>query len=51
MSISQWGYFLAGDKNRFSRDFFIGITVDSSIKPSFTTENTDKVYKLIKELV
>jgi hypothetical protein len=52
MSLSQWGYWLAGDKNRFSRDYFIGITLDSKFfRPSFTTANTDNVYKIIKELV
>jgi len=27
MDATQWGYWLAGDKNRFSREYFIGITV------------------------
>lgn len=38
MDVMQWGYFLAGDCSRFSRDNFIGITIrDSCVKPSFTT--------------
>ena len=27
MDASNWGYWLAGDKNRFSRKHFIGITI------------------------
>ena len=41
MDATQWGYWLAGDKSRFSRTHFIGITVCSSVKPSFTTEKVD----------
>jgi hypothetical protein len=48
MDASQWGYWLPGDIKRMKREFFIGITIDSSIKPSFTTENVDTAYKILK---
>jgi hypothetical protein len=51
MDASQWGYWLPGDKNRMSRTYFIGITVESSTKPSFTTEHVDQVYDILKDLV
>lgn len=52
MSASQWGYWLAGDLKRMSRENFIGVTVrDSSIKPSFTTVSTEEVYRILVRLV
>lgn len=51
MDATRWGYWLAGDKSRFSRTDFIGIHVDSSVKPSFTTANIDQVYRILRKLV
>lgn len=51
MAYSRWGYWLAGDKNRFSMADFIGIDVGSRVKPSFTTASIDEVYKILKQLV
>jgi hypothetical protein len=52
MDATQWGYWLAGDKSRFSRTHFIGIHLpDKYIKPSFTTQNIDEVYKLLRKLI
>ena len=51
MDATQWGYWLAGDKKRFSRTHFIGIHVESSVKPSFTTQSTDEVYKILRKIV
>ena len=51
MDAAQWGYWLAGDLSRFSREEFIGINTGSSVKPSFTTANTEQVYKILKELL
>jgi hypothetical protein len=48
MDGSKWGYWLPGDRKRMSREYFVGITIDSSIKPSFTSENLDNAYKIIK---
>ena len=51
MDVTQWGYWLAGDRKRWSRTHFIGIQVEGTdIKPSFTTENIDEVYDLLKKL-
>lgn len=51
MDASNWGYWLAGDKNRFSRTHFIGITVESSVKPSFTTEKIDEVFHILLKVM
>lgn len=52
MDATHWGYWLAGDRKRFSRKHFIGIHVKgASIKPSFTVENFDMVFSLIKDLI
>ena len=51
MDATQWGYWLAGDRKRWSRTHFIGIQVEGAdIKPSFTTENIDEVYDLLRKL-
>ena len=50
MSVSHWGYWLNGDRDRFFKQFFIGVTIDSKIKPSFTCKDIDTVYNLLKEL-
>jgi hypothetical protein len=44
MSVLKWGYWFAGDLDRWSRDHFIAIHTDSVIKKAFTTANHKKVY-------
>ena len=51
MDATQWGYWLAGDRKRFSRTHFIGVHVASSVKPSFTTASTEQVYKILRKIV
>lgn len=37
MSIGKWGYWFAGDSQRMSRNHFIAIHTNSSVKKAFTT--------------
>lgn len=40
MPYSQWGYWLAGDIKRLSRDKFVGVHIENCwVKPALTSEN------------
>lgn len=50
MSVGKWGYWFAGDADRFNRTHYIAIHTNSSIKKTFTTEKDRQVYELIYKL-
>jgi hypothetical protein len=50
MGIGKWGYWFAGDAQRMSRNHYIAIHTNSSVKKAFTTENDRQVYELIYKL-
>lgn len=47
----NWGYWLAGDLKRHTYREYIGITVPgSSIHPSFTCTDINRVYRILTDL-
>lgn len=49
MNVTEWGYWMPGDLNRWDYNKFIAIETGSSVTPCFTCTNMDVAFRIIQE--